>query len=182
MEWRAWVFKRVIHVTNTAHRAPYEILQQHNCRAHAMKRQHSSNFLSLHSLVVPIPLHCTLKCILIHFLQPHLLHFKKNKKTHTTTNPTYAHRKRKALHQFSYSTISYPSSLSFLFKSTDDSYITFCHSTLDGSHLIFFWQPLAFQFTSTYDDADQRRKIQEGEEADFFSSSLSFLSCYIKQQ
>lgn len=110
MEWRAWVFKRVIHVTNTAHRAPYEILQQHNCRAHAMKRQHSSNFLSLHSLVVPIPLHCTLKCILIHFLQPHLLHFKKNKKTHTTTNPTYAHRKRKVLHQFSYSTISYPSS------------------------------------------------------------------------
>lgn len=81
-EWQAWVLK-LSHVTNTAHRALYNILQQLSCRVHILKRQHSSNFLSLHSLVVPLLLNSTLKLILIHFLQLHLFHFKK---FHTTTN------------------------------------------------------------------------------------------------
>lgn len=76
-----------------------------------------------------------------------LFHFKKNKKT-----PRYhqhAHKKRKALQQFSYSTISYLSSLSFLFKTTDDGlhnfltlhtwWISFFLATTALSVWIYIW-------------------------------------------
>lgn len=151
MEWWAWVLKQS-HVTNTAHRAPYDTLEQPSCTAHTMKRQHSSNFLSLHSLIVLLTLNCTLKFILIHFLQPHLFHFKKNKKTRTTTNTHI--KKGKCFSNFLILPFSCPSSLSFLFKSTDDSLHNFLtlHTWWIPSY--FFWQALAFQSKSTYDDAD----------------------------
>lgn len=44
-EWQTWILKQN-HVTNTAHRAPCDTLQQLSCRAHRMKRQHSKLLFS----------------------------------------------------------------------------------------------------------------------------------------
>lgn len=79
MEWRAWVLKQS-QVTNTAHKAPYDTPQQTNSTARTMKRQHSSSFLSLRSLVVLLTLNCTLKLILIHFLQLNYFTLRRTKK------------------------------------------------------------------------------------------------------
>lgn len=122
------------HVTNTAHRAPCEILQQTKCRAHTMERQHSSNFLNLHSLVVPIPLNCTLKLILNHFLQPHLFRLKNNEKKKSSPP-----RIQKGKHVSNFLILSLPILLPCPSSSNPHmtAYITFCHTHLMDSILFF---------------------------------------------
>lgn len=147
---------------------PIKILQQHNSRGDTMRNQHPSNYLSLYSLIVPISLNCTLKFILVHFLQSWLFHFKIKTKHKTP----HLHTQKWGKYLSNYLTLLFPIRLlcsSFLFKSPDNSLRNFlplhtCRK-LQAIHLeafpfYFFWQPFcAFESKYTYNDADQSRKI-----------------------